>query len=216
MEETKVATDLREMLADKENPRLEEAVQLALSDEMALKGILEGVVSKDDVYRYNCFKALFQISEDRPAVLYPQWDYFVELLGSNNGFYRSMALRLIANLTGADEEGRFGGLFERYFALLDDEKVMVARYLVQSAEGIARRKPHLRERVTEKLLGIDQTRHAEGRKALIKADALEFFGTLFEASPDKERILAFAESLLTCSSPKARKTARAFLSKYGG
>lgn len=203
--------ELYHKLADKEHPDLEGAMRLALADGKVLEVLVDGLVSKENAYRYNCFEVLFRISEDRPAVLYPEWDRFVELLGSSNAFYRSIALRLIANLTGADEKEWFEGLFDRYFALLDDEKVMVARYLVQSAEGIARRKPHLRERITEKLLGIDQTHHAEGRKALIKADALKFFGTFFEASPGKERVLAFAESLLTCSSPKARKKARAFL-----
>jgi hypothetical protein len=124
-------------------------------------------------------------------------------------------LRLVANLTGADEKGRFEDLFDEYFGLLDDEKVMVARYLVQSASQIARRKPHLREKIAEKLLDIDQTHHAEGRKALIKADAIEFFETFFEELPDKERVLAFVEGMLTCSSPKAREAAKVFLSKHG-
>jgi hypothetical protein len=136
-------------------------------------------------------------------------------MGSGNAFHRSMALRLIANLTGADEEGRFEDLFDEYFALLDDEKVMVARYLVQSAGQIARRKPHLREKITEKLLDIDRAHHAEGRKALIKADAVEFFETFFEELPDKERVLAFVEGMLACSSPKARKAAKAFLNRHG-
>lgn len=73
----------------------------------------------------------------------------------------------------------------------------------------------MREKITEKLLDIDQTHHAEGRKALIKADAVEFFETFFEELPDKERVLAFAEGMLACSSPKARKAAKAFLNIYG-
>lgn len=205
---------LRQLLGDKEHPKLEEAMQLALAEGEALKALLDSLVSKEDAYRYNCFKVLLQISDDQPPVLYPEWDRFVELMGSGNAFHRSMALRLMANLTGADEEGRFEDLFDDYFGLLDDEKVMVARYLVQSAGKIARRKPHLREKITETLLDIDRTHHAEGRKALIKADAVEFFETFFEELTDKERVLAFAEGMQACSSPKARKTAKAFLNRH--
>jgi len=211
----KLAADLHEALADKEHSNLEKAMQLALAEGEALRALVDGLVSKEDAYRYNCFEALLQISEDRPYVLYPEWDRFVELMGSGNAFHRSMALRLIANLTGADEEGRFEDLFDEYFGLLDDEKVMVARYLVQSAGQIAKRKPHLREKITEKLFDIDQAHHAEGRKALIKADAVEFFETFFEELPDKERVLAFVEGMLACSSPKARKAAKAFLNRHG-
>jgi hypothetical protein len=206
---------LRQLLGDKEHPKLEEAMQLALAEGEALRALVDGLISKEDAYRYNCFEALLQISEDRPHVLYPEWDRVVELMGSGNAFHRSMALRLIANLTGADEQGRFEDLFDEYFGLLDDEKVMVARYLAQNAVCIARRKPHLRDRVAEELLSINQTHHAEGRKALIKADAVEFFETFFEELPDKERVLAFAEGMLACSSPKARKAAKAFLNKHG-
>ncbi len=209
-----LGTDLRKMLVDKDHPQLEEAMRLALTDGGALDVLLDGMTSKEDTYRYNCFEVLLRISESRPQVLYPQWDHFVELLGSSNGFYRSMALRLIANLTGADEEERFETIFECYFELLDDEKVMVARYLAQSAKVIARRKPHLQARIAEKLLGIEQTHHTEGRKALIEADALEFLETFFEVLPNKEGALAFAEGLLMSSSPKARKAAQTFLGKH--
>jgi hypothetical protein len=207
--------EIYEMLAGKEHPELEEAMRLALADGEALKALVDGLVSKEDAYRYNCFEVLIRVSEHHPAVLYSEWDTFVEMLGKRNAFFRSIGLRLIANLTGADDERRFEALFDRYFGLLGDEKVMVARYLVQSAEGIARRKPHLRARITERLLGIDQTHHAEGRKALIKADALRYFDRFFEESSVKERMLAFAEGLLACSSPKARKAAKSFLSKRG-
>jgi hypothetical protein len=215
MEDSNSEAQLRELLGDKEHPKLKEAMQLALAEEEALKALLDGLVSKEDAYRYNCFEVLLQISEDRPRVLYPEWDRFIGLMRSGNAFFRSIALRLVANLTGADEERQFEDLFDEYFGLLDDEKVMVARYLVQSASQIARRKPHLREKIAEKLLDIDRTHHTEGRKALIKADAVEFFETFFEELPDEERMLAFAEGMITCSSPKARKAAKTFLSRRG-
>jgi hypothetical protein len=211
----KLAVDLHKMLGDKEHPSLEEAMQLALSDERALREILGGVVSKDDTYRYNCFKVLLQISEDHPMILYPAWDYFVGLLGSSNSYHRSIGLQIIANLTKVDDGTRFDTIFDQYFGLLDDEKVVTARYLAQSAGRIVRAKPHLQARITERLLGIEGTHHAQGRKDLIKADIIQSFEEFFEDSRDKEEILAFVEKQLGCSSPKTRKAAKAFLNKYG-
>jgi hypothetical protein len=211
----KLAADLHEVLADKEYPSLEKVMQLALSDERALREILGGIVSKDDAYRYNCFKVLLQISENQPLVLYPEWNYFVELMGSSNSYHRSIALQIIANLTRVDDENRFDGIFDQYFDLLDDEKVVTARYLAQSAGRIVRAKPHLQARITERLLGIDGTHHAQGRKDLIKADIIQSFEEFFEDSRDKEEILTFVENQLGCSSPKTRKAAKAFLNKCG-
>jgi hypothetical protein len=210
----KLAAALHEALADKEHPNLEKAMQLALADGKALKVLLDGVLSKDDTYRYNCFKLLVQISDDHPLVLYPEWDYFVELLSSSNSYHRSIALQIIANLTKADDENRFDGIFDPYFGLLNDEKVVTARYLAQSAGRIVRAKPHLQAKITEKLLEIDGTHHAQGRKDLISADIIGAFEEFFEDSHDKEEILAFVERQLKCSSPKTRKAAKAFLDKH--
>ena len=209
----KLAADLHEALADKEHPSLVKAMQMALADREALKLLLAGVVSKDDAYRYNCFKVLLQISESQPLVLYPEWDYFVALLGSSNAYHRSIAVQILANLTAADVQHRFEAIFDRYFDLLDDEKIIVTRSLVYNAGTIARAKPSLRARIVERLLGIDETHHKH--KDLIKADAIHSFEVFFEDYPDKERILKFVEQQLECSSPKTRKAAQAFLDKYG-
>jgi len=210
----KLAADLHEALADKEHPDLEKATQLALANGKALKVLLDGVLSKDDTYRYNCFKVLLQISEDHPLILYPEWDYFVGLLGSSNSYHRSIALQIIANLTKVDDKARFDGIFDQYFGLLDDEKVVTARHLAQSAGRIVRAKPHLQARITERLLEIDGTHHTQERKDLIKADIIQSFEEFFQDSGDKKEILAFVEKQLRCSSPKTRKAAKAFLNKH--
>jgi hypothetical protein len=206
-------TDLYEMLADKEHPSLEEAMQLAISDERVLKEILAGVMSKDEAFRYNCFKVLRQISEDHPLILYPEWDYFIALLDSSNAYHRSIAVQILANLTSVDAQRRFETIFDRYFDLLDDEKIIVTRYLVQNAGTIARAKPSLQAKIVEILLGIDETHHKH--KDLIKADAIQSFEAFFEDYPSKERLLEFVEQQLECSSPKTRKAAKAFLNKHG-
>jgi len=208
----KLATDLHKMLGDKEHPSLEKAVQLALADEKILKGILDGIVSKDEVYRYNCFKVLLQISESQPLILHPEWEYFIALLDSSNAYHRSIAVQILANLTPADAQHRFEAIFDRYFDLLDDEKIIVTRSLVCSAGTIARAKPSQQARIVERLLGIDETHHKH--KDLIKADAIQSFEAFFKGYPDKERILKFVEQQLECSSPKTRRTARAFLDKH--
>ncbi len=36
-----------------------------------IKQYLEGLLSKNETYRYNCFKVIFIISEEKPDILYP-------------------------------------------------------------------------------------------------------------------------------------------------
>jgi hypothetical protein len=208
-------TRVYKMLASNKDPDLDGAIQLALADEEALREVLAGVVSREDAYRHNCFKVLHRISEERPVVLYPEWDYFCGLLSSGNTYHRSTSVRIIASLACADDEGRFERIFDRYLDLLDDESVIPARYLAQEAGRIARSKPHLRTKIVERLLRIDETHHTQSRKDLIAADIIASFGEFFEEADAKGQILEFVERQLGNSSPKARKAARAFLSKYG-
>jgi hypothetical protein len=207
--------EIRELLANKEVSNLGEVAQWAVADREILQEILAGVVDKDDTYRHHCFQVLLQVSDTAPSALYPDWDYFVELLSSPNAFHRSIAVQIIAGLSRADADKRFDAVFERYFALLDDEKVMVARHLVQNAWKIVEAKPYLQVQITARLLEIDKTHHPKGRKDLIKGDLVELFGHDFEASQQQEQIRAFAEQQLASESPKTRKAAADFVKRYG-
>jgi hypothetical protein len=203
------------LLSEKQQPRLEEAAQLALSSREALDEILEGIVSKDEVYRYNCFQVLYRLSENQPAALYPDWHYLAGLLDSDNSYHRSMAGQLIPNLTRVDTERRFEASFDRIFALLDDDKIVPARQFAQHIGRIVTAKPDLQPRITERLLGVDDTHHTESRKDLLKGDVIAAFGEFFEGSADQERILDFVERQVNCSSPRTRKVAQAFLKAHG-
>jgi len=211
----KLAEEVRQLLAGEKDPPLAGAGQLALEDQGFLKQLLDGLVSKNDVYRYNCFKVLLQLSQNQPLALVASWDYFVELLGSRNAYHRSVALQIIAHLTRVDDDGRFEEIFDAYFGLLDDQKVMIARHLAACAGRVAVSKPHLQERITERLLVIDQTHHTPGRMALIKGDAVQAFGEYFEDSAHQARILAFVTEQLESESPRTRKVAQVFLDRYG-
>ena len=205
--------EVLKLLAAERDPDLDAAVRLALADAEFRAALRDGVVSKNEVYRYNCFRVLLRISESQPAVLYPDWEGFVALLGSDNAFHRSIGLQVIANLVSADVDRRFDALFDRYFALLDDDKVMVARYLAQSAGRIAKAMPDLRARITERLLDVACTHHEH--KDLVKTDVIQAFAEYAEDYPDKARILAFVEQQLDSTSPKTRKAAKEFLRTLG-
>ena len=148
--------------------------------------------------------------------MFPQWDYFVELLKSDNSFSQYPAVHIIAALVEADEEGRFDAIFDTYYSLLDDESVMIAGHVAGVSEKIARAKPRLRARITEKLLGIDATHFEQERKDLIKAYAIESFDAYFEEAENREEIIAFVKAQLNCASPKTKKMAKKFLKKWEG
>ena len=193
---------------------IEAIAEQALMDEGLRAGLLEGLYSKDETFRYNCHKVLMHISRENGQLLYPHWDYFCTLLQSTNSYHKMSAVELIVSLVPYDTENRFEGIFDTYCGLLDDRSMVVAVYVAAGSGAIVRAKPALEGAITARLLDIDSTHHPEGRKSLVAAGAIESFNMYFPHALEKEKITAFVKSWLDCSSPKTRKLAREFLGKW--
>ncbi|MFH1484944.1 MAG: hypothetical protein ABIH46_02640 [Chloroflexota bacterium] len=193
---------------------IESVARKALEDEELLAELIDGLMSNKETFRYNCFKVLLHISEQHGEVLYPMWDRFAALLSSDNAYRKLSGIPIIANLTGVDSENKFGEIFNAYYGLLDDKSMIVAIYAAADSGRIVRAKPELEARITKRLLAIDKTHHVPGRKALVKAGAIEAFDEYFDEAGDRDGIIRFVTEQLDSESPKTRKLARSFLQKW--
>ena len=200
-------------LKDK-NANIESIAQKSFGDKKVIAELLDGLKSKDETVRYNCYKVLMQIGKNQGKVLYPSWDYFVELLHSENSYHKMSAVHLLTNLVKVDKEDKFQEIFDSYYNLLDDRSVIVAIYVAQNSAQIIKAKPQLENRITDILLNIDKTHHPAGRKELIKAGVIESFMDYFPTSKNKVKILEFITRQQDSESPKTRKVAKAFLKKW--
>ena len=195
---------------------IEAIAEKALANSELLSEILVGLASKQETLRHNCHQVLMQISETNGELLYPQWDYLVQFLTSDNSYRKMSVVPIIANLTRVDTENRFEMILDKYFGLLDDKSMIVAIYVASSSAIIVRAKPQLAREITSRLLDIAKTHHPEGRKPLIKAGAIEAFDKYFPQATDQEKILAFVREQRHSDSPKTRKIAQDFLRKWEG
>jgi len=204
------------MLPDlsKKDVSVESVAKEALRDEEVLSELLQGILSKKETIRYNCFKALLLISEKHPEVLYHKWDFFIELLSSDNTYWKYIAIYIIANLIRIDTKNKFEKIFDKFYHLLNDKSVIPAAHLAGNSGKIAQAKPKLQTKITNKLLSIDKTHHAPERRDLIKGYAIESFSEYFEKAENKNKIIDFVKKQLDCKSPKTRKIAKQFLKKW--
>ena len=186
----------------------------ALADPTLLPEILSGLASKEETLRYNCHKVLFLLTQEQPQTLYPNWDYFVEFLDSDNTYHKLSAVLLLANLTQIDKDNKFERLFDRYYDLLDDKSFITAAYVAGASGKIARAKPRLRTRITNRLLNIDETHHNPEHKDLVKASIIEAFEEYINQTRNKNRIVDFVQQQLNCRSPKTKKAAKEFLARF--
>jgi len=185
----------------------------ALKDDKLLAELLDNLWSKNETIRYNSHKVLFLITEEHPQTLYSNWDYFVKFLDSDNTYHKLSAVLLLANLTRVDKNNKFEKIFNKFYGLLNDKSFITAAYVAVASGKIARAKPKLQTRITNRLLSIDKTHHQQERKDLVKTSIIEAFQEYFDQTRNKKRIIEFIKQQLNCHSPKTRKTAKEFLKR---
>ena len=178
-----------------------------------LSKALKGILSKKDEIRSNSFKVLMQLSEEQPKVLYPKWDYLANLLDSDNHYQRYISINILANLAAVDTKNKFDKIFDKYFSNIDGDRTMVAGQAALNSGKIAKTKPNLQTKITNRLLNIEKT-HKGKQIELIKAYTIEAFNEYFEESSDKNKILDFVKTQLESGSPKTKKVAKGFLKKW--
>jgi hypothetical protein len=175
---------------------------------------LEGLLSKNENYRYNCFKVLNIISEEKPELLYPHWSFFEKHLRSDNQYHKMSAAILIANLTAVDIDGKFERLFDEYYSILKSEKTVTPIYTIKYSGKIVNFKPHLEKKITNILVNIDNI-HPGKQIELVKSAVIESFSDYFHKAENKAEIIDFVKKQLNSSSPKTKKTAKKFLERWG-
>ncbi len=206
----------KKIITQKEPPRLYEVVEPVLQDSGLRDVLVEGSFDKNETIRYNCVRILFRALSREPQLFYRYWDRFAAMITSPNGFHRSAAAQAIAYLSSVDVDCRLDAVLKPYLGLMDDSKVMVSHYFIETLGLIYRARPDLQAKIVSTLFSIERTKHPLERKELLKADVLAAFDQLYETLPvkDQKKAVSFAKASLESKSGKTRKAAKAFVAKY--
>ncbi len=183
-----------------------------LSNKELFQILLNGTQSKDNTVRNSAFNVLMILSEDKGEFLYPQWNYFQEMLKSPNNYHKYIAIYVLASLTRVDSENRFEKIFDDYYKIIEGDKTMTASHVVLNSSKIATNKPELKSEIIEKLMNTDKL-HKGRQKELIKAYAIEALSKINPEADDKKRIENFVNSQLDSSSPKTRNAAQCYIDR---
>ena len=199
---------------DKKSVRIENVAKKVVKDKKLLDDLLKGVFSDKAVIKYKSLKVLKLISQQKPGILYPEWDFFVELLNNDNTFLRAIGVTIIANLTRVDTKNKFEKIFNKYYGRLGDESMINAANIAGHSGIIAKAKPHLQGKITNKLLDIDKTHHSSECKNIIKGKAILSFGQYIDEFDNKKKIINFVKKELGNTRTATRKKAEKLLKKW--
>lgn len=182
--------------------------------------LIEALRIEKRAVKFSYEKVLRLVSERQPELVYPYFDFFVDLCQCDNSFLKWGAVVTVANLTAVDAEKKLEAVFERYYAPISGPAMVTAANIVGSSGKIARSRPELTERITYEILKVERaTYEARGRPSpecrnVVIGHAIEAFDELFDQLQDKGAVLKFVKRQLKNTRKQVARKAEGFLRKH--
>lgn len=180
-----------------------------------LPEVLKGLSSDKAEIKYGCSKVLRIISGQKPEILLPGISVFINLLDSENTFLKWDAIRIVANLAGADTGRRIDRILNRYLRPIRGHVMITAANVIGSAAKIALARPELTDKIARQILGVERAEYqtAECRNVAI-GHAITSFDQFFDLIGDKQAVVKFAQRQLTNPRSAVRVKAAKFLKRH--
>ncbi len=181
-----------------------------------LAGILDGLNANKPRVKYGCAKALRLVSEQRPDVLYPHFNFFVHLLDHENKILQWDAAFVLSQLARVDARNRFPAILGKYFSPIPGPTMITAATVIQGGARIAQAKPRLADRIAAEVLKVGKARYrtAECRNVAI-GHAITALGDILPLLRRPAPIVRFVRKQIRNARPATRKKAERFLkSRY--
>ena len=113
----------------------------AIRNPRLIPDIMEGMTADKARIKYGCAKALRIISEQRPDLLYPQFDFFVHMLDHENKIFQWDAAFVLSHLARADDEDKIAAVFGKYFSPIPGPVMITAANVIQGGARLLRPSP---------------------------------------------------------------------------
>jgi hypothetical protein len=179
--------------------------------------IAEGLNADKPRVKYGCAKSLRIISEGRPDLLYPHFDFFVRLLDHENKILHWDAAFVLSHLARVDARDKFAAIFKKYFSPIPGPVMITAANVIQGGARIAQAKPHLADRIAAEVLKVANARYqtSECRNVAI-GHAILALGNILPLLRKPAPIVQFVRGQIRNPRPSTRKKAEQFMKSYPG
>jgi hypothetical protein len=203
-----------QLIADK-MVSAETLAKTATKNPVLIAEIFKGLNSPQAHTKYKSIKVLNLLSRRHPALLYPYFDIFVNLLDGPNNILKWNALDILANLVKVDEERKFDSLFSRYYDFMNEGSLITAAHVVESSPVIVQERPDWEPRITWALLSADTVPlPTEECRNILAGKVILAFGQYFFKISESRNMLVFAEKYLNSTRSGTKKKAEQFIKKY--
>ncbi len=177
--------------------------------------LIEGIGSNKAAVRFGSAKALVQMSETAPELLYPHFDFFLAMLDHKNSILRWNAAQILAGLAAVDTEEKLEAAMDKYLSPIGGPEMIAAGTAMKGAARIALAKPRLADNLATAILWVRKAKYKtpECRNIAI-GHAITSLGQFFHLLTAPDTVVAFVSSQVKNPRPATRKKAEDFLKKH--
>lgn len=190
-----MSKDIHQLLAGKwedgTRPKDVYGLYVSKTPEAYLDTILRGFQSPEARVRAGCTILASLLSEDRPLLLYPFVNLFLNNLDSKEPVTRWEAVCTVGNLAGVDKQHRIPAAAKRIIPNLRDESIVLQGHSVRALGKIARANPEKGAELLDALISAADA--FPGNRIGFVIEAMEYF---LEAKPLLPKVRAFVEPYL--------------------
>ena len=110
--------------------------------------------------KFGACKALRNLSECAPDLIYPQFDFFASFLRHENSILRWNAILLLGNLAPVDGERRVDRIIDDYLSPIRGPHLIDAANTIRGATAMATAKPYLADLIARHIVEVERASYA--------------------------------------------------------
>ena len=181
---------------------------------MITKTDLAKLNSQNPKIKYGFAKELLKIGSEKPELLYEHFDYWVELLSSDNNILKWTAIDIIGYLSAVDKDNRIDGLMSDLIKMLHGGVLITCNHAIFALGLISQNKPNFKEKIIKELIAVSHDNFETNEcKNIAIGKVLEAIKPFVSDLKNNQSFMTFIENATKLERNSTKKKAEQLLKK---
>ncbi|MGI5847433.1 MAG: hypothetical protein ACOX5T_05360 [Candidatus Cryptobacteroides sp.] len=181
---------------------------------MITKTDLDKLNSQNPKVKYRFAKELLKIGSEKPELLYEHFDYWAELLSSDNNILKWTAIDIIGYLSAVDKNNRVEGLMSDLIQMLHGGILITCNHAIFALGLIYQNKPNLKDLIIKELISIPHDKFETNEcKNIATGKVLEAIKPFVSDIKNDQSVMTFIENATKSERNATKKKAEQLLEK---
>ena len=192
-----------------------ELCETIVDDPRRLDDLFDGLRHTEAKIKYGTVKLLRRLSEQRPAVLYPEIGRIINLLDSQETIVRWGAILILGNLAAVDSEHELDKILVKYLEPITGNVMITAANTIAGAGKIAKARPEPAGRIATAIMRAEHANYATPEcRNVVLGHAIKSLDLFFEHLHAQKIVIDFVRRQTTNTRHATRNKALKFLRKH--